>query len=315
MSLAYTVRKVVDEVAGDLSKKHGIAITSKDIENTLDNYMRTLKGLMEKGTHDVDTSFIKRMEVPGIGFLRYNENIIKKKEETVNRKEIDNYEGIRVAVTLKKVGWHLLNWTQENGYIFYNEFTEKAYGLKREGLFGNFDAYMYFDKIKDTEFVKEGFAVYLGENIKEVNLVHGEIVVYNRLGMLIKRFNTLEEASKFTYFSKKYIHSVLLYNWDNELIPKRIRNTYWFFNKNYGNYKRFRATNITTYNKTIIDLINVKTGKIMLKFGTASDIVEYISSLGNSDTIRTSTILRLLDTNKSMYGYKYRTSVLQTNKQ
>jgi YD repeat-containing protein len=313
--IPYTVRKKVEEAADEVGKKHNIKLSSKQASDLLEDYFRMLKGLMAKGEHNVDTSFVKRIEVPTFGFLRYNPNIIKKKEESKNRKPIDNGAGIDAARALKKKGWHFLKWTQENGYIFYNQNTDKAYGLKREGLFGNYDAYMYFLQICDTDFVRTGYSVYLGENISPAEIRHGAIVVYDRKGRLVKRFNTLEEVMKYTYFSLSYVQRVLLYNWENEDRPKRMRNTYWFYDKGFGNTKQFYSTNVNVRNKTLIDMIDVKTGKVQEKFGTASDIVEYLDSLSKYGKTRTSTILRLLNTGKAMYGFKYRRSILQINKQ
>ena len=59
-----------------------------------------------------------------------------------------------------------------------------------------------------------------------------------------------------------------------------------------------------------VDILDKDTNKVVYKsFGTISDIVKYVRSLRKYGCVKTAPILRVLDKNKTMYGFKYKRSI------
>ena len=291
------------------------SLTPEEVKGVFYTYYRLVAKILGKGNKDDYKSYIRRVESPGMGFFKFRlKKYVRRLEPRLGVTDIDFAK--RAFAAIKKRGWRYYTWTEDEGFIFINEGTGQRYHIKRKGIVDMINASAYLYTIMDEELFKSGYDVYLGENIGPVEVKTGTIVIYNKQGKLVKRFKNLEEASNSTYFSTSYIHSVLLNNWDNDK-PARIRDGYWFYDSGDGDTKKFRAYNINITNHTIYDVLNAKTGEVVVeRLGTLSDICEYILALGLSIRCKTGRLKNIADGDgrKQLYGFRFRQSAIQSSK-
>lgn len=306
MSLIFD--EIIKNTALEVKSKFGITLKEKDITEIYKRYLHTINRYLTIGEKNKVNTFAKRVIFEGIGYIilevsRFRRWVERDRAETITLDKVSD-----AAYSLRMKGWYFVEWTEEKGYIFVNVKERIRYSLKRDTFYGLKGAYIYFNEICDSPLIRMGLDVLQLKDIKEAHIKIGEIVVYSKQEELIREYATLGEAASSTYFSASYIYKVLLYNWENQFMPKRIRDEYWFLKENYNKEAGFRATNVNVKFKDIVDLIDANTGEVVIRsIGTLSDAAEYINSLnGKWEWVKTNCLIPAYKKNRIRYGFRFR---------
>lgn len=311
MKYPATVRRKIEKVRDDVNKKYDIKLRNNDVEDIISKYFGTIRKLMAKGVHDKANTFINRMEVPVLGHIAFNRGVIRRSLERDIHKEVDIEWAYGCYAYIRHKGWKYAMWSQKLGYVYLHEETGTFYALKHDFIKGVLDAHIYFSEIVDSPFVWYNIPVNFNTSYDEVlPLTCKGYKQYTREGELIQTYNTLEEAAKEANCSASMMLWIVLRN--KKMYPFNmllLKNSFWVLNEEY-NPKLFYSRGHQPVHLSPIDILDADTNEVLFEhFGTLSDVVKYIRSLRKYTNVKVSPILRVLDKDKRMYGYKFKRSI------
>lgn len=311
MRFAGTVIRKIEKVRDRINREGGVQLRTTDIEDIASKYFGTLKRVMAKGNHNVTNSFVNRMEVPSIGHIEFNNSVVRRALEKDIIKDVDIEWAYECYAYVRHHGWKYFDWNQGLGYIYLHEETGSFYTLKHDNIKGVLDAHTYFSEVVDSPYVWHNIPVNFEESFEMIQpLTSKGFIQYSKEGTLIRKYDTLAEASEENNLTARTVLWAALRN--KEKYPNTmllIKGSFWVFDERYDP-TRFRSLGTKVIHAELIDILDADTGDVLFKsFGTASDIAKYIRSLRKYSNVKTGPILRVLNTNKRMYGYKYQRSI------
>lgn len=312
MKITPTISKIIKESIEEIKQETGYEFEYRDAKETVNRYFAVVARLISRGDRDDAYSFINRIEVAGLGFFRFNKNVIKRKLVGKLTKTIDHDFAHSCKTYIEDRGWKYLDWFQDRGYVFVHEDTNHIYDLTNKTVETLQDAYIHFSEIVDTTYVWENIYVNICDPFEErVPLTCRGYSSFTKEGKLIRHYDTLEEIAEDTNTTADTLLWLILRNdkkFPDQLVAFKNR-ILTFRNDKYKGKRRLIFGGVVIHDFPI-DILDAKTREVIYsRFGTAADIANFIRGLKKYKTVKTSPILRVLDKDKQMYGFKFKRSI------
>lgn len=312
MKYPTTVRNKIKEVCEEITKENEISLGHKQVEDIINKFFGTVKKVMSRGIHNEPETFVNRIEIPSIGFIQFKNDVIRRIAEKDIKSEVNIDHAYNCYAYIRSKGWVYFKWSKKLGYIYVHEEKEIFYNLKKNTIKGTLNAHIYFSEIIDTPYALHNIPINLDD---EFILIYPISVKgfrrYSKEGKLVREYNTLEEAARSCNCKASNLLWAVLRN--IKMYPSRMllfKNEFWTIRDDKYNSSKFLSYSKKITHNFLIDILDKDTNKVIYKnFGTASDIAKYIRSLNKYSSIKTTPILRVLDKNKTMYGFKYKRSI------
>lgn len=316
MKYPATVRKKMEQVKTDINKEFDITLRTSDIADIVSKYFGVLRRLMGRGTHNQMSTFIHRIKFPSIGYISFNDGVLRRSLERNIKKEVDIELSYECYAFIRYNGWEFLRWNQDLGYVYVHAESGSFYELKRDDIKGTLDAHIYFSEIVNTPYVWHNIKVNVAGDFKlAVPITSKGYQVYDVKANLLKEYDTLEEAAMGESCSEGVLFWAVMHNVKH--YPNRMtlfRNQYWVLKDTMYKPHMFSNKEPKLTHNYLIDILDAVSGEVLYKeFGTPSDVARHIKSLNKYTSVRTGAILRVIDKNKQMYGHKFKRSISTNN--
>ena len=293
----YLINKVLDDLIIKYPK-----IRKTKIRSIISDYFNNVHRALSNGNKLNDDTYVKRIKLPYLGSFSFNHNVLRRATEGKMNNMIDfnYYKSINTLIYLS--GWSLLKWTKNKGYIFYNDITGEEYWLNKEFVKGKIQATVYFyHYLTDDE--KSNLILELSYS--------GKLLMCSNSGDIVKTLESYEELEELHGNESTKILKSIIYNGSKKTsqVSMKVGSYIWVKEDDYNVLGIFRNSRDNIKHTYKIDIISKDTGEILHKdYGDVNECVEFIKIIGDYNKPNPSNIIKKLDTDNSMYGFKWKKS-------
>ncbi len=292
---------IYNGIVEELTEKYP-ELRKTEIHNIVTDYFSNVQRALSSGNKGDDSTYVKRVQMGELGSIIFNINPMKYQVEGSRRYKVnyDYYKTINTVLYL--AGWQLIKWTVTRGYIFYNDYTGEEYNLNEKYIQGK-------------EMAKLHFYNYLSKDEK-ANLINelrynGKLLRYNSSGDLLEEVASYDELSDLYPVNVVKILKSIIYNSGKRIgrNSMKIGSSIWIKEEDKDKKHIIFDSRKDKKHKYNIDIIDMDTNEPVHKsYGDVRDCSEFIRIIGKYNRPTSSNIVKVLDTDKSVYGYKWRTS-------
>ena len=289
--------KVLEELI-----EHYPNLKRKEIVEIVREYYRTLFKLVTYGNKVNDETYVKRIKIPYMGFIVYTPHVLRRFEEGKEDFDIDREDFAKLYTYIYVLGWSLLRWSKNKGYEFHNSITGEDYYVKLEYIKGLKAAVLYlYNKLTDDD--KSNIIIELNYSgkIYKCDLKRNVVEVFENYEDLEFKnpINFIDIFRTVIHNSKKRADSA------SKLIGRYV----YVKECDYNKPESIKTPHAVIKHDYKIDIVDKDTGEILYKeYGNPIDCVQFIKLLGKYVKPTQSNIIRYLDTDNTIYGYKWKKS-------
>jgi len=292
---------IYNRIVEELIEKYP-SLRKTEIHKMVTDYFSNVQRALSFGNKGDDSTYVKRIRFGDLGSIIFNINPMKHQVEGNKRYEVnyDYYKTINTVLYL--AGWQLIRWTVARGYIFYNDYNGEQYDLKEEYITGK-------------EMAKLHFYNYLTNNEK-ANLINelrynGKLLKYDSSGDIVEEIANYDELSiKYPENNVSILKSII-YNSKKRAGRNSMKIGNYIWIKKEDKDKKDIIYNIHKDKKHRykIDIVDMDTNEVIHKsYGDVADCSEFIKIIGKYNKPTQSNIVKVIDTDKSAYGFKWKKS-------
>ncbi|MCK4500923.1 hypothetical protein KAU11_10515 [Candidatus Babeliales bacterium] len=298
-----------EELIEVISIKHGRSV--REVKKILRLYAKTIKELMKFGDIENGKPFAKKIKLANVGtyLLKergYRKSLFKELEEYSN---LEHKLNAMMFIDIHE--WALFKWDMEEGFVFVNYVSGEVYKLKERNLFNSYNAVVRFAEIINDRRVVDGIDFNYAPSFTPIQIK--TVAKYDNGGSLVGIYDNIITAVNTEGFNVLNFRLYLNKNsrkYNTNMKVSTYGGYIWFFIEG-SPYKTLRL-NISLKeikHNFYIDMLNLSGEVVVKRMGRPFEVANFLEATTKYTNVKVSPILRVLDTDNSMYGYKWKRSI------
>lgn len=297
------INDIYRDVAFDFYEKFGKKIDEDVVDYVIRDLFKTTRKLIRRGVPKFDYKMTERIVIHKLGsFILNRSKMIR--TSLGGTKRVDGKEFYKNAKYLNRYGWQYFKWLRSNGFMFINGANGDIYCLREEGVQNLGQAYERFAEILS----KLDNKVEINDNEAKEEPILGKIFKYDYDHKKVEEYDSIEEAKYKDMFDIDDIKEAIYHNRKyKNTRPHKIVGGYFFFDEETDKEVKDLKFGHRPRN-TIVSIVNKKTKEVEYEaIGTVQEAIWFLRKTNKNYKYKSSSIYRVLDKEKTMYGYIWRT--------